>query len=166
MVIDGAWSTTAPETLADYTCAALIVPELRERDAAGIISELSQALQREGTVADVLPFYHTALNRELLSDSSVGAELSFPHARMSGVKQLRFAFGRAPNPVIWGARSSAGVRFVFLLAVPATDAAGFLQLFASLARLGQQPDLLMELRGAADAESIFDVLARIKVRPA
>ena len=166
MAFDGASSTGALETLADYTCVALIEPELGEPDAAGIISELSQALQREGTVSDLLPFYHAALNRELLTDSSVEAELAFPHARMSGVKQLRFAFGRAPAPVTWGARSSWGVRFVFLLAVPVTDAAGYLQLLASLARLGQHPDLLLELRAAADAGAILDVLDRIKVRPA
>jgi len=164
MAFDGALSTAALETLADYTCAALLIPELRESDAAGIISELSQALQREGTVSDLLPFYHTALNRELLSDSSVEAGLAFPHARMAGVKQLRFAFGRAPVPVSWGARSSRAVRFVFLLAVPATDAAGYLQLLAGLARLGQQGDALIELGAAVDAGAIFNLLERIKVR--
>ena len=37
-------------TLADYTRPGLVVSRLRERDTAGIISELSQALQREGCV--------------------------------------------------------------------------------------------------------------------
>jgi len=48
-------------TLADYTRPSLVVSRLRERDTAGIISELSQVLQREACVADVLPFYHAAL---------------------------------------------------------------------------------------------------------
>jgi len=164
MVFDGALNVAAPATLAEYTGAALIVPELRERDTAGIISELSQVLQREGTVVDLLPFYHTALNQELLSNSALEPGLAFPHARMSGVKHLRFAFGRASQPVSWGARSSWGVRFVFLLAVPATDAASYLQLLASLARLGQQTGLLEELGSAADGEAILNVLEKVKVR--
>jgi hypothetical protein len=44
---------------------------LRERDTAGIISQLSQALQGEGCVPDLLPFYHSALNQEWLSKSAL-----------------------------------------------------------------------------------------------
>jgi len=43
-------------TLADYTRPGLIVPQLREGDTAGIISELSKVLQEQGVVSDVLPF--------------------------------------------------------------------------------------------------------------
>ena len=164
MVLDSAIKVAVPATLADYTHATLIVPELHEQDTAGIISELSHVLQREGTVADLLPFYHAALNQELLCSSAVGGGLAFPHARLNGVKQLRFAFGRAPAPVSWGARGALGVRFVFLLAVPATDAASYLHLLASLARLGQQPDLLHELGTAAEADAILALLERVKVR--
>ena len=83
---------------------ALIVPQLRERDTAGIVSELSQALQREGCVPDLLPFYQAALNQELLANSALDCGLAFPHARLSGVKRLQFAFGRTPEPIIWGAK--------------------------------------------------------------
>jgi mannitol/fructose-specific phosphotransferase system IIA component (Ntr-type) len=56
------------------------------------------------------------------------------------------------------------VQIVFLLAVPATDAAGYLHLLASLARLGQQPELLAQLRAAEDAEAILAVLQKIRMR--
>jgi mannitol/fructose-specific phosphotransferase system IIA component (Ntr-type) len=151
-------------TVADYTHAALIVPDLREDDPAGVISELSQLLQRHGCVSDVLPFYHAALNQEMLASSAVEWGLAFPHARLNGVKQLRFAMGRARQPVIWGSKGSLLVQFVFLLAVPATDAAPYLQLLAGLARLGQEPDNLAALRNARHAEGIFAVLERIKMR--
>jgi fructose PTS system EIIBC or EIIC component len=151
-------------TLADYTSLGLIVPTLRERDTAGIISELSQVLQRQGCLPDVLPFYHAALNQELLSSSALPCGIAFPHARLSGAKRLRFAFGRAAQPVNWGANGAAPVQLVFLLAVPATDAASYLHLLASLARLGEQSDYLRELRGAQDAEAILAVLEKIRLR--
>lgn len=157
-------NTVAPMTLRDYTRTSLIVPQLRERDTAGIISELSQVLQRQGCVPDVLPFYHTALNQELLANSALGCGIALPHARLSGVKQLQFAFGRAREPIIWGAKNSGRVELIFLLAVPATDAASYLHLLASLARLGQQPELLAELRAAEDAETILALLNRIRLR--
>jgi len=150
--------------LADFTGLGLIVPKLREGDTAGIISELSQVLQRQGCLPDVLPFYHAALNQELLSTSALPCGIAFPHARLSGAKRLQFAFGRASQPVHWGANGAAPVQLVFLLAVPATDAASYLQLLASLARLGEQSDYLQQLRAARDAEAILSVLEKIRLR--
>ena len=158
-------SLIAPATLRDYTRPSLILPRLRQRDTAGVVNELSQALQREGCVPDLLPFYHAALNQELLAHSGGENGLAFPHARLSAVKHLQFALGRAPESLAWGANSSARVDLVFLLAVPATDAASYLHLLASLARLGRQPELLEELRKARDAEAILDLLASIRLRP-
>jgi PTS system nitrogen regulatory IIA component len=142
----------------------LIVPQLRERDTAGIIGELSQVLQRQGFVPDLLPFYHAALNQELLANSALECGLAFPHARLAGVKQLQFALGRTPVPVIWGAKGPWPVQLIFLLAVPATDAASYLHLLASLAKLGQQTERLAELRAAGNAEAILAVLAQIRLR--
>lgn len=154
----------APVSLADYTRPALVMPAMRERDTAGIISELSQVMQREGCVPDVLPFYQAALNQELLANSALESGLAFPHARMSGVKLLQFAFGRVPEPVTWGGKSSWPVQLVFLLAVPATDAAGYLHLLASLARLGRQVERLGQLRRAESADAVFRILQQVRVR--
>jgi mannitol/fructose-specific phosphotransferase system IIA component (Ntr-type) len=153
-----------PAVLADYTGPALIVPRLREGDTAGIISELSRVLQRQGVVPDLLPFYQAALNQELLTSSALGCGLAFPHARLSGIKQLRFALGRTLAPIVWGAKSPWPVQLIFLLAVPATDAAGYLHLLASLARLGQQPDVLAQLRAAENVQAILAVLGNIRMR--
>ncbi len=165
MPLDATLYGVTSATLADFTRPGLVVAELRERDTAGIISELSQVLQQEGCVPDVLPFYHSALNQELLANSALECGLAFPHARLSGVKQVQFAFGRAPQPVPWGAKGSWPVQFIFLLAVPATDATTYLQLLASLARLGQQEGALERLRRAKTAGQILTVLEQIRLRP-
>lgn len=157
--------TVAARTLADYTRPGLLVPQLREHDTAGIIGELSQALQREGCIPDLLPFYHAALNQELLANSVVECGLAFPHARLNGVKHLRFALGRAPREVLWAAKGCWPVEFVFLLAVPATDAASYLHLLASLARLGQEPQLLSRLRRTESAAGMLAVLEQVKLHP-
>lgn len=151
-------------SLASYTSAGLVIPRLHEADTPGVINELSQALQREGAVPDLLPFYHTALNQELLSTTSVTGGLAFPHARLSGVKRLRFAFGRAPRPINWAGKSAWPVQLVFLVAIPATDAACYLHLLASLARLGQHAELVEELRATEESEAILAVFDKIKIR--
>jgi mannitol/fructose-specific phosphotransferase system IIA component (Ntr-type) len=164
MPVESATRVTGPLTLSEYTRHQLIVPRLEHNDAAGIISELSQILHQGGGVPDVLPFYHAALNQELLASSGLECGIAFPHARLSGIRQLQFAFGRTVEPATWSARGSWPVEFVFLLAVPATDAARYLHLLASLARLGQRPDYLQELRAASGAEGILQVLSKVAIR--
>jgi mannitol/fructose-specific phosphotransferase system IIA component (Ntr-type) len=154
---------TSLATLAQYTRLGLLVPRLRERDAAGVINELSQVLQQQGCVSDLLPFYHAALNQELLANSAFECGLAIPHARLSGVKQLQFAVGLAPEPLVW-AKSPWPVQCVFLMAVPATDAARYLHLLASLARLGQQPDIMDQLRSAESAEALLALLERLPLQ--
>lgn len=150
-------------TLASFTRPALIVPRLRERDTAGIIKELSQILHEHGAVPDVLAFYHAAINHEFLVNSSMECGLALPHARLNSLTEASFAFGRIEEPISWGSRPSQPISLVFLLAVPATDAAGFLQLLSALAKLGKQDGLLNELRSLDSPEGIFELFKRIKV---
>ncbi len=165
MLLEVKTKAVEPATLAHFTRPELIAPELRAQDTAGVVGELSQLLQREGCVPDLLPFYHTALNQELLSSSAVDCGIAFPHGRLSGVRHLRFAFGRLPQPTAWGTGKSWPVQLVFLLAVPATDAATYLHLLASIARLGQQPSVLAALKTADTTEKIFSIFGQIRMRP-
>jgi len=96
-------------TLADFTSPGLIIPHLRGQDVASVIQELSQALQREGRVGDLLPFYHAALNREFLVSTDMEAGMAFPHARLPGLKELSFALGRSGEPLGWGANAECAV---------------------------------------------------------
>lgn len=164
MALELGLKTVGQLTLADYTSASLLVPRLRERDTPGIIGELGRTLQNQGSVPDVLPFYHAALNQELMVNSALECGIAFPHARLSGIKQLQFALGRTPEPVIWGAKGSWPVQLIFLLAVPATDAARYLHLLASIARLGLQESFLAKLRAAEDAAGMLAVLEQIPLK--
>ena len=153
-------------SLADYTRNELIVPRLDGRDAAGILGELSRVLGRSDCVADALSFYQAALNQELLSDSVVRSEVAVAHGRLSGVNRLQFALGRSPAPVVWSARDSCPVRLVFLLAVPATESARYLQLLSRLARLGREAGAVQNLLLAADAPGMLEILRDARLRSA
>ena len=151
-------------SLADYTQAALIVPRLRERETAGVIKELSQLLQQEGCVPDVLPFYNETLNREFLVNTATENGFAFPHARLSGIARMSFALGHSAQPLVWGAKGSVPVNFVFLVAVPAPDASSYLQLLSALIRLGNNPDWLRQLKEAKRSQEILHLLGQVKLR--
>ena len=154
----------SPGSLAQYTRPELIVPQLRERDTAGTIKELSEVLHQQRCVPDLLAFYHAALNHEFLVNSAAECGIAFPHARLHGVAQASFAFGFSPEPFLWGSRPSQPVQFVFLLAVPATEATEFLQLLSALARLAQQNSVLSALRVQKSAPGFMKFFGQIKVR--
>lgn len=151
-------------TAADYTQLSLIQPKLRERETAGVIKELSQMLQQEGCVPELLPFYNEALNREYLVNTAMENGFAFPHARLAGVSRMHFALGRSSEPLVWGAKGSLPVNFVFLVSVPATDAASYLQLLSGLARLGSSREGLQRLRAALSAQDILAVLEQVRLR--
>ena len=164
MLPDTVKTPAASMTLADFTGPGLILPHLRGQDAASVIQELAQALQRERRVPDLLPFYHAALNREFLVSTEMEAGMAFPHARLPGLKELSFAFGRSDEPLPWGARGARTVRLVFLIAVPATEATQHLLLISGLARLANENRLVEELHAAQDTFQILEVLRQIKLR--
>jgi len=150
-------------TLADFTRAGLIVPGLASLDATSVIHELSLALQREGCIPDWLPFYHEALNREFLLSTDMETGMAFPHARLAGLHELAFAFGRSDAPFAWGPGMTHPVRMVFLLAVP-TEAENYLSLVAGLARLSGNSNLLDRIRSAPDGEGILAVFREVELR--
>jgi mannitol/fructose-specific phosphotransferase system IIA component (Ntr-type) len=141
----------------------LIVLPLRGRDATSAIHELSLALQREGGVTDWLRFYNEALNREYLVSTELEAGLALPHARLAGLTEPIFAFGRSDEPFPWGSREARLVRLVFLLAVPAPATGRYLPLTASLARLAGNGPLLEAIRSAADAAGVMELLRQVTV---
>jgi nitrogen PTS system EIIA component len=151
-------------TLTEFTAPGLIVPQLRSRDVAGVIQELSQALLRERRVPDLLMFYHAALNRELLVSTDTEAGMAFPHARLAGLEELSFAFGRAAHPLAWRAGAGESVRFVFLIAVPATESAQYLQLISGLVRLAKDADAMQSLGTVPDVKQLFHILSQVGVR--
>jgi mannitol/fructose-specific phosphotransferase system IIA component (Ntr-type) len=151
-------------TLAEFTSAGMIVPQLSGGDPASVIQELCQALQREKRVTDLLPFYQAALNREFLVSTDMEAGMAFPHARLPGLKSLAFALGRSGLPLNWGAKAGQPVRLVFLLAVPATESTRYLLLISGLARLARQSGQVAKLLAAPDATRMFEVLQEVQLR--
>jgi mannitol/fructose-specific phosphotransferase system IIA component (Ntr-type) len=151
-------------TLADFTSPELILARLQSVDVAGVVHELSQALQRQGCISDLLPFYHAALNREYLVSTNTEAGMAFPHARLPELTRVSFSLGRAKQPLPWGSNVARSVRLVFLLAVPATDSTQYLPLISGLVRLARNDALLQKLLTLPEPTELFKVLQQVELR--
>lgn len=151
-------------TLADFTSEALIIPQMQARDIDGSIRELSNAFPLADAHWDAEKLHHAALQREEQMSTAMEFGAAFPHVRSSACLRLQFAMGRAAHPFPWGGRGAMPVRFVFLNAVPESDAMGYLKLLSAMARLGKDHTLLEQLRTAASARDILELFARIPLR--
>ena len=153
-------------TLADFTSPSLIISHLRGQDAASVIQELSQALQREKRVPDLLPFYHAALNHEFLVSSDMEAGMAFPHARLPGLKELAFALAAS---ALIPTTASRGKEYP-LRAVGVFDRRagnGFDAVSAAdfeLGASGQRQPACGKTTHAHDAFQMLEVLQRIKLQ--
>lgn len=152
---------TTPMTLADRTHPSLIIPRLRGTDAATVLQELSQSMQRAGVLPDLLDFYHTALNRELMISSEVEAGMALPHARLPGLREVAFAFGRSERPLAWGTNPTRAVRLIFLIAVPEGDSIQYANLVRALTHLARSSALIRQLTSAPGAAEILELLREV-----
>ena len=153
------------KTLADYTSAELIIPQLRSRDAAAAVAELCSTLQRQGAISELLPFYNSVLSREMMYSTAHEPCWALPHARVAGLPKLVFALGRCPEPLPWFAQSGLQVQIIFLFAVPEHQAGDYLTLISAMARLNQEVARTSQLLLAPDREALFELLANTPLAP-
>jgi mannitol/fructose-specific phosphotransferase system IIA component (Ntr-type) len=140
----------------------LIIPQLQSRDVEGAILELCNTFPRIGADWDAEKLRHTALQREQQMSTAMNYGVAFPHVRSNACSRLQFAFGRSPEPFAWG--GSQRVSFVFLNAVPAEDAMGYLKLVSAMARLAKDPVLFEALKTATTARGLLELFEKIPLR--
>ena len=147
---------------ADFTSPGLIVSQLRGRDAASVVLELSEALHSEGRVQELVTFYRAVMDRESLASTEMETSTAFPHARLPGLKELSFAFGQNADGIAWGVRGR--VRFIFLIAVPESESEQYLLLISGLACLVSNGRYLEQLRGTQNARQILGTFQQVKLK--
>ena len=124
--------------------------------------ELSNAFSRSGADWDAEKLHHIALQREQQMSTAMNYGVAFPHVRSDACSRLQFAFGRSPEPFKWG--GSQRVSFVFLNAVPAEDAMGYLKLISAMARLAKDAVLFDKLKTATSAVELLELFGKVPLR--
>jgi mannitol/fructose-specific phosphotransferase system IIA component (Ntr-type) len=140
----------------------LIIPELQARDMEGAILELSSAFLRSDARWDAEKLHRAALQREQQMSTAMNIGAAFPHVRSDACIRLQFAFGRSAEPVKWS--GSQPVSFVFLNAVPADDAMGYLKLVSGMGKLLKEAALLGQLKTAVTARELLELFVKAPLR--
>jgi PTS system nitrogen regulatory IIA component len=99
------------------------------------------------------------LKREELGSTGVGNGVALPHARLVGLKAPFSLFVRLRRGIDFEAIDDQPVDIVFLLLLPESDNGGQLNALACAARALRDPEVLKQIRGAADPDALFRAIA-------
>ena len=98
--------------------------------------------------------------REMAGSTGVGHGVAAPHARLTGVDQMRAVFLRLEQPVDFGSIDEQPVDLVFAIISPADSGSEHLRVLAKVSRLMRQGELREQLRQARTADAIYALLAQ------
>jgi mannitol/fructose-specific phosphotransferase system IIA component (Ntr-type) len=145
-------------TLAHYTSADLVVPQLHARTGSAVVGELCAVLERHERLSNCLGLYNQVIAHENLSPTIIIPGCALPHARIQGESQLSFALGRSQERLDWFGAKGADVRLVFLFVVPESEAGLYLKVLSALAQFGRDKERVQKLLDAPDGQTMFEIL--------
>lgn len=131
-------SSAASQRAAFERAAALLAP------ATGLAAEdIAQALTE----------------RERQGSTGFGNGTAIPHGRLAGLPGIHAAVVRLAQPAEWNAIDGLPVDIVFALVGPDAGSAEHLKVLARVSRALRDAAFVEKLRGAADSDALWAVLA-------
>ncbi len=104
--------------------------------------------------------------RERLGPTGFGGGTAIPHCKLSTIDKPVVAFVRLAKPVDYDAVDDEPVDLVCALVSPTQDGAAHLRALAEVSRLLRDEKYCAQLRGAADSDALFALLAISEERDA
>jgi len=135
-----------------------VLPRLRARCRREAFRAMAEAVSPAAgapcqTILDAL------LEREKLGSTALGGGVAVPHARLDTLDGMMGCIARLDPPVDFEAIDGQPVDLVFMLLAPEHAGSAHLRALAKVARVFRERQVVAGLRGAADADAIYAVLA-------
>ena len=140
--------------LMDYTSPGGFLPRLECPCVADAVVRLVDQLLEGVEVSSAADLVSEIMRRETEGSTAIGGGLVIPHARFSGVKEVRLSVATLASPVDIPSEDGLPVDVVILLVGPEGDPRQMLRVLARLARLVRQESFLQDLREASTTESL------------
>jgi fructose-specific phosphotransferase system IIA component len=132
----------------------LIVMDLRAADKAGVISELTGLLARNGRVRDADALSQAVLARESQGSTGIGEGIAIPHAKSQAISDIVVAFGRSKNGVDFQSLDGKPAYLFFLLVTPEDRPGDHLKVLARISRIMRNAALREQLLRCALPEEL------------
>ena len=123
---------------------------------------LEKLAERAGqvTVQNAAAIFDCIYDREVLGSTGLGNGIAIPHGKFAGVSGVTAIFARLSDPVDFDSVDDQPVDLVMMLLAPMGAGADHLKSLARVARILRTESVVDELRRAADAGRIYQILTR------
>ena len=124
-----------------------------------LLELVSLTLAKKNKELNSREIFQSLCTREQLGDTTLGNGVAMPHGRINGTDDVEAIFLRLLNPLPLEAEDGQPVDLVFALVLPTQCSEDHTKLLASIAERFSDTDLLEHLRGAADGNELWQLLA-------
>ena len=124
-----------------------------------LLEIISKELARNSDGLDQREIFESLCAREHLGSTGLGGGVAIPHGRVSGTDDVEALFLRLPKALPFDADDGKPVDLLFALTVPEKCTEDHTRLLSSIAERFSDQELLGQIRDAADANEIWQVLS-------
>jgi len=147
--------------LMDYTVPGGFLPRLDCGSVTEVVARLVDRLVTGGDIGSAEDLVREVMRRENEGSTAIGGGLIIPHARFSGVREVRITVATLADPVDIPSEDGRPVDIVILLVGPDGDPRRMLRVLARLARLARQESFLQGLREAETSDALQIAFAKV-----
>jgi PTS system nitrogen regulatory IIA component len=124
-----------------------------------LLELISETLAKKNKNLSSREIFESLCAREHLGSTGLGGGVAIPHGRISGAEGVEALFLRLPKALPFDAEDGKPVDLLFALTVPKNCTKDHSKLLSSIAERLSDQQLLDQLRSAADANEIWQLLS-------
>jgi mannitol/fructose-specific phosphotransferase system IIA component (Ntr-type) len=144
--------------LTEFIPEQCIACDLEATNKAEAIRELVLLLFRAKRLKGMSAALEQIMTRESVQSTGIGRGIALPHTRVTGLKDLLCAVGRASKGLDFGAVDKEPVRLIFLICYPPARQTAYLNFVATVAKLLRDDGPLEAILEAESATALFEIL--------
>ena len=143
----------------DLLSPARILAGVRSNSKKRLFEFISTTFAKKSPELNSREIFESICAREHLGSTALGNGIAVPHGRISGTEEVQALFLQLVKPLPFDAEDSQPVDLVFALTVPENCTGDHKKLLSDIVERFSDKDLLEQLRSAADANEIWQLLS-------
>ena len=143
----------------DLLSPSRILADVKVNSKKRLLELISVTLADKNKELNSRAIFESLCAREHLGSTALGNGVAIPHGRITGTEGVEALFLQLSKPLVYDDDDEPTVDLVFALVVPKQCTEDHSKLLSSIASRFRQTELLEQLREAADANEIWQLLA-------
>ncbi len=143
----------------DLLSPGRVLASVRINSKKRLLELISATLAKKNRDLNRREIFESLCAREHLGSTALGNGVAIPHGRIKGLQGVEALFLQLVNPMPFDADDGEPVDLVFALAVPKKCTEDHSKLLSSIAERFGDPQLLEQLRNAADINALWHLLS-------